>query len=174
MLTEDQFYKLKIFDKFSIPELRKKFPDQVDDINNWRRSQKFQDIQKCKSSIKARLKRNFDINASENKLASEELHRVSVWLISQPRTCFYCKLPETEFETLRAQTCYINKRYPRRGKMLEIDRKKPDLPYSDISNLVLACYWCNNAKTDTFSFDEFGSIGQTIKRIWEKRLGKIL
>jgi hypothetical protein len=47
-----------------------------------------------------------------------------------------------------------------------------DLPYTDIENLTLACYWCNNGKTDTFTFDEAIEIGKSIQSIWEKRLNK--
>src|SRR5690349_5653112 len=173
MLTEEQFYKLKIFDKLSILQLRKEFPGQINSINDWCRSQKFQEIQKCKTSIKARIKRSSDENP-ENKPTGEELYKMSIWLLSQPRICVYCKLPESELKILHAQVGHINKRFPKRGKVLEIDRKKPDLPYSEISNLALACYWCNNAKTDTFSSDEFEQIGKTIQRIWENRLDKIL
>jgi hypothetical protein len=31
--------------------------------------------------------------------------------------------------------------------------------YSILENLCLACYWCNNAKTNYFSFEEFKLIG---------------
>jgi hypothetical protein len=69
---------------------------------------------------------------------------------------------------------HINKRFPQRGKSLEIDRKQAELPYSNIQNLVLACYWCNNAKTDTFTEQEFQQLGQVIKRIWVNRLNRQL
>ncbi|KOH46766.1 hypothetical protein NC99_04170 [Sunxiuqinia dokdonensis] len=35
---------------------------------------------------------------------------------------------------------------------------------------MFSCYWCNNAKTDTFSSEEFKIIGKEIGKIWEKRL----
>jgi len=36
----------------------------------------------------------------------------------------------------------------------------------------MACYWCNNAKTDEFDGDEFKEIGEAIKKVWKKRLKK--
>jgi hypothetical protein len=36
-------------------------------------------------------------------------------------------------------------------------------------NCVMAFYWCNNAKTDEFTEEEFKAVGKTIAGIWEKR-----
>ena len=40
-----------------------------------------------------------------------------------------------------------------RGVWLEIDRKKPKESYSE-DNCVLACYFCNNDKSDVFESAE--------------------
>ncbi|MEK6948677.1 MAG: hypothetical protein AABX34_00540 [Nanoarchaeota archaeon] len=48
-----------------------------------------------------------------------------------------------------------------RGKPLEIDRFNPKKPYGE-KNCRLACYWCNNAKTDFFDGKEFEPIGKAI------------
>lgn len=34
----------------------------------------------------------------------------------------------------------------------------------------MACYWCNNAKTDEFTAEEFKEIGKEIRKIWDVRL----
>jgi 5-methylcytosine-specific restriction endonuclease McrA len=52
----------------------------------------------------------------------------------------------------------------RRGKRLEVDRMISDQPYSP-ENCVLACYPCNNAKSDVFTYEEFVEIGKTIGRV---------
>lgn len=52
-------------------------------------------------------------------------------------------------------------RMEKRGKLLEIDRFEPKKPY-DEKNCRLACYWCNNAKTDFFDGKEFEPIGKAI------------
>ncbi len=83
-------------------------------------------------------------------------------------------ITENFLEELHNQPGHINKRFPQRGKSLEIDRKQANLPYSNIQNLVLACYWCNNAKTDTFTEQEFLQMGEVMKRIWENRLNRQL
>ncbi|WP_188117205.1 hypothetical protein [Campylobacter concisus] len=37
----------------------------------------------------------------------------------------------------------------------------------------MACYWCNNAKTDEFSPEEFKPIAEGIREVWNKRLGEL-
>jgi len=50
----------------------------------------------------------------------------------------------------------------KRGKRLELDRKDPFKPYDDLSNLVWCCYWCNNAKSNFFTEQEFRPIAKAI------------
>jgi hypothetical protein len=50
----------------------------------------------------------------------------------------------------------------KRGKRLELDRVNPNLPYDNLDNLVWCCYWCNNAKTNFFTHDEFMPIARAI------------
>jgi 5-methylcytosine-specific restriction endonuclease McrA len=100
------------------------------------------------------------------------LYNLFQWWEKTPKVCHYCSLPESSLTELQNNPAHINKRYPHRGQSLEIDRKKAWLPYNNIDNLVLACYWCNNAKTDTFTEVEFLKIGKEIKLIWEQRLNR--
>ena len=40
-------------------------------------------------------------------------------------------------------------------------QEKPGSDYcSDINNLVYVCYWCNNAKTNYFTYEKFKKIGE--------------
>jgi 5-methylcytosine-specific restriction endonuclease McrA len=78
---------------------------------------------------------------------------------SQNDCCIYCGLP---VDTTKYYGRYF--RYGRRGKRLEVDRKESKAPYSP-DNCVLACYPCNNAKSDVFSYEEYLKIGDTINQI---------
>lgn len=49
----------------------------------------------------------------------------------------------------------------RRGKRLEVDRMDSRKSYTP-ENCVLACYPCNNAKSDVFSYEQFLEIGKGI------------
>lgn len=90
------------------------------------------------------------------------------WHESTEQKCHYCEISESEIKQLWNKYPQLTKR--NRGRKLEIERLDPELPYSEISNLVYACYWCNNAKTDTFTKDEFIIVGKAIKGVWKNRL----
>ena len=81
----------------------------------------------------------------------------------QKNRCAYCDLPGCTKQ-------YYGKTFRkcRRGLTLEVDRKDNTKPYSP-SNCVLACYPCNNAKSDVFSYEEFLEIGQVIGKIKRRR-----
>lgn len=83
--------------------------------------------------------------------------------------CHYCNITEDKIELLRSQKKIKTKRFITRGKTLEVDRINPFQPYEE-GNLVLCCYWCNNAKTDEFSEEEFIKVGKVMEQIWEERL----
>jgi 5-methylcytosine-specific restriction endonuclease McrA len=83
--------------------------------------------------------------------------------LNQNKCCNYCGITEVEISEIKPYT----KRS--RGSKLELDRKEPNLSYSVVENIVYACYWCNNAKTDTFSSDEFKRVGKVFREIWDER-----
>jgi hypothetical protein len=90
------------------------------------------------------------------------------WFETTEKKCFYCDITEGEITELWERHPNLTKR--NRGKKLEIERLEPNLPYNNLENLVFSCYWCNNAKTDTFTKDEFIIVGRAIKQIWIERL----
>jgi hypothetical protein len=92
------------------------------------------------------------------------------WYTTAEKRCHYCKITQDELDKLH--TLGLNNKRTTRGKTLEIERKIADESYSNISNLTYCCYWCNNAKTDTFTEEEFKIIGQAIGMVWKLRLKK--
>lgn len=172
-MTEEEFYKQKIFNRIGINQLKSQFPNLKKIISGWYQSDRYNKIQNFKSFLKSKLKQIAE-EGEINNLTPDQLYLIFQWWDRTPKVCEYCSLTETALEELRCKPGHINKRYPQRGKSLEIDRKQSNLPYSVIENLSLACYWCNNAKTDTFTEDEFRPIGQAIKLIWENRLKRQL
>lgn len=75
----------------------------------------------------------------------------------QSGLCEYCHLPGDTTDNYGP----IGFRKGRRGFNLEVDRKYAKGIYSP-DNCVLACYPCNNAKSDVFSYEEFVVIGEAI------------
>ena len=92
------------------------------------------------------------------------------WYISHERKCHYCGITENEIKTLLENKRLYTKRIKTRGKTLELERKQPDLKYDNLENLTFSCYWCNNAKTDTFTDKEFIEVGKVFSKIWQQRL----
>jgi len=78
--------------------------------------------------------------------------------------CCYCGIEEKDFKGI-----WGTFRHGRRGVTLEVDRKDPKGSYSE-PNCVLACYACNNAKSDVFCYEEFKRVGDVIKEIWQHRI----
>ena len=92
------------------------------------------------------------------------------WYITSEteKHCEYCQITEAQIKILNERDENpLTKR--KRGEKLELDRKLPNGSYTE-DNIVYACYWCNNAKTDTFTHDEFLEIGKAISSVWKKRL----
>jgi len=92
------------------------------------------------------------------------------WYFSRDRKCHYCGITEKEIDLLLKNGLLRTKRISTRGRKLELDRKEADLKYDNLENIVLSCYWCNNAKTDTFTCEEFLEVGKVFSNIWKKRL----
>ena len=81
--------------------------------------------------------------------------------------CNYCNKKIDDFIKL-ADNLKIYKKN-NRGWSLEIDRIDSNKEYTK-DNCVMACYWCNNAKTDEFNDKEFEIIGKAIQTVWENRM----
>jgi hypothetical protein len=80
------------------------------------------------------------------------------WYQKQPKQCHYCHIEEVVVQEIVMRGLLTSARFPKiglkargrnRGKWLEVDRKNPLRKYS-AANCVLACYFCNNDKSDVF------------------------
>jgi 5-methylcytosine-specific restriction endonuclease McrA len=83
--------------------------------------------------------------------------------------CYYCKITLTQLKDLSERKLIKTKRKYIKGKSLEIDKKDPNGFY-EIDNMVLCCYWCNNAKTDEYTAEEFLEVSRGVKSVWDQRL----
>jgi len=81
--------------------------------------------------------------------------------------CAYCGISLQQLDILRKNNQISSK--SGRGFNLEIDRKEPNLEYTQ-ENCCMSCYWCNNAKTDEFVPSEFKDIAKGINRVWNEKL----
>jgi 5-methylcytosine-specific restriction endonuclease McrA len=131
---------------------------------------------------------SIELNNYEEEKRIKQLytHKKSIGLISEKKWkknkfiewykkeekngCAYCGLTKKELDIISKKDLLHSARSPKRGKSFEVDRKNPKKGYVE-SNCCLACYWCNNAKSDIFTFDEFKPIGKAmVKIIRDKRI----
>lgn len=85
------------------------------------------------------------------------------------KSCKYCGITKYKILDLADAGKLYKKSF--RGWSLEIDRRNSNFEYFP-DNCVMSCYWCNNAKTDEFTADEFMSIGKAIGKVWDIRMRK--
>lgn len=88
-------------------------------------------------------------------------------MVVHSNECYYCKVTKEEIDQLTKEGKVRTKR--ERGFKFEIDRLNPNKEYTK-ENCRMCCYWCNNAKTDEFTADEFMEIAKGISQIWKDRL----
>lgn len=89
--------------------------------------------------------------------------------LTSAKSCYYCKTHIDDIEKLGEERKIRKKNL--RGWSLEVERIRPNYEYSK-DNCEMSCYWCNNAKTDEFSEDEFKAIGKIIGEVFKRRLNK--
>lgn len=112
-------------------------------------------------------------NSENRKEGFKNIYAFYKWYMSQDKVCCYCGVKE---EDLKKYFHKDNEQYQsarQRGKRLEIERvvtaPKEKNVYS-ASNCKLACYICNNAKSDFISAKDFKSIAKGINTFWNEIL----
>ncbi|WP_018109419.1 hypothetical protein [Bacteroides propionicifaciens] len=168
MMTEDlkvRFLRLAIIEQKKYDEIGEILKITKKDISRY-----WEDLKEEREHL-SNIRKIWKVKYN-NPETTETFWDFKKWYDSVERKCYYCGITETEIEQLWKKEQTKNKALTERnrGKKLEIERLSPKEPYHKIDNLVLSCYWCNNAKTDTFTAEEFKEIGETIGKIWKKRL----
>lgn len=92
------------------------------------------------------------------------LQEFAAWVQRTPLRCEYCHIPEhlIQFLGLRTQ---VDQPLSRLG----IDRLDGTAPYR-AGNIVMCCFACNKAKSNTFDAAEMAGIGAAVARVWASRL----
>lgn len=113
------------------------------------------------SELYSKLKKNIaDIQKKYNKFNTKErkegfktFEDFLSWYNKQRKECYYCKTSEETIKQL-FQSIFKPQKDAWKYGTLQIDRKKPKGGYSK-KNCVLACVFCNNAKSDLITDDDF-------------------
>ena len=96
-----------------------------------------------------------------------DLAAFAEWFARQPRECAYCHIPEYLIEELGVRT-QVGLPLQRLG----VDRLDGEQGY-ELGNIVLCCFSCNKARSNTFSAEEMEIIAPGISEAWSRRLAKI-
>lgn len=82
--------------------------------------------------------------------------------------CYYCKTEENVIADLFEKK-YTSVKRPNRGKHLEVERRDSNSNKYNAENCVLACYFCNNDKSDIFTENEYFEYLKDRKLFFEKQ-----
>jgi hypothetical protein len=152
-------YTTRYLKYYSHEKIANEFDKTVDQI--------YKEIKVLSENLKVSLtlwKQEYFQKIFQNKLPKESYDQ-----LINSKKCHYCQADESAFKALFNSHQIKTKRA--RGFNFEIDRLDPNKDYS-VDNCVSSCYWCNNAKTDEFSEEEFKPVGNAIREVWLKRLNK--
>jgi|TARA_B110001469_G_C9427678_1_gene217589 hypothetical protein len=161
MKAEQKFIQLKVIEQKKYSDIEKEMGVNRAQLTKWWHELK--DVREPLSIIRKIWKKKC------NKIDFWEFHE---WYIKPERKCHYCGINEEQIKYLIEEGRIVTTRLSTRGRTLEIERLEPKKPYDEINNLVYSCYWCNNAKTDEFTEEEFKLIGKQIEYIWKARLNE--
>ena len=159
MITEKQklFLRLKIVEGKKYDEIQEILDKSRKTLGFW-----WKDLKAESNALR------IVVDKWKKKCPEIDFDKFENWFENTIRECHYCKVTESKTNQLWVKYPDLTKR--KRGRTLEIERLEPNKHYSETENLVFACYWCNNAKTDTFSEKEFMKVGKVINEIWTNRL----
>ena len=85
-------------------------------------------------------------------------------------TCAYCGVTEKDCKKYLFEEKHT-KRDKTRSQHLEVERKEANGLYRQ-DNCILACYVCNNAKSDFMSLENFRPTARAINFFWRRVLQK--
>ncbi len=109
------------------------------------------------------LKANYNSRIKKDLNAFISFEDFLTWYYNEEKICHYCGLTELQSQKIVTIGLLTSNRFPQngltgpgqaRGMWLEVDRIKPKDAYSE-SNCVLACYFCNNDKSDVFDGEDY-------------------
>lgn len=167
---QEQFIWLAYGEGISYSEISKRLGVDRKTMTGWENDESAIAFRKLKSDVSAIRKLYI------TKKIPQDFNSFKKWYlkIENSKCCAYCSITEAELGQLWDIAEHKGHKLTKRsrGRKLELDRMEPNLHYKDFDNIVYACYWCNNAKTDTFTNEEFLEVGKVFSKIWKKRLSE--
>ena len=91
------------------------------------------------------------------------------WYINEEQVCCYCGITEENLEAIK-KNGWGTKR--RRGSKLEVERVDTNSNNYSESNCALACYFCNNHKSDVITKEDFSTYFKEPMKLYLEKLSK--
>jgi len=141
-------------------------------------SKKYSDVQRlnkeCKNErIKIQKIRNKF--TKERKKDNKNFKEFYLWYIQEEskNVCGYCGISQDELYTIFSTALPLNDKAKRASGTLEIERKDSKNNSYHVSNLILACPLCNNAKSNLIDENSWTDLfASPMKEYYKKILGK--
>lgn len=154
MINKEDFINANLVE-FSprLVDLGASFGISIDEVRKLKEtySRDLKEIQKIRDIFRAKQKTK-DGDKSLFKFKSfKDFHD---WYIEQERFCYYCGTKEEVLVKIFEKGILESKRGSKRGKSLEIERRNAKGNEYSRDNCVLACYFCNNHKSDIISEED--------------------
>ncbi len=127
---------------------------------------------KFKEKSLSQLKQNHYSREVKNLNDFKNFEDFKEWYDEEPKICKYCGIDEKSVQKIVTLGLLKSKRFPEngitrqgkaRGMWLEVDRIDPLKNYSK-DNCALACYFCNNDKSDVFNAVQYKEFFQNRKQ----------
>ena len=135
---------------------RKKYTELTKKLD-LERADEIRKIRRIRSLYHNKKKKNFDF---PNFNSFYKWHEQQ-WK-EQEGKCYYCHTDEHVIATLLEKK-YSHRKRLNRGRYLEVERKDATSNKYNSQNCVLACYFCNNDKSDIFNEGEYRAYLQNRK-----------
>jgi len=122
-----------------------------------------------KSIQKVRVLHQSIKNRSGEKYKFNGFRNFYNWYIKEEQACCYCGVTEQSLEAIK-KNGWGTKR--RRGSKLEVERVDTNSNDYSENNCALACYFCNNHKSDVITKDDFSTYFKEPMKLYLEKLAK--
>lgn len=150
-IDKDEFLKLYLLDDLKFELISSTYGIKGIQLSEWwnnRNTALHELIQKSNQIYSAKK------NNPEYKFKAKSKREFFEWYQKQPSACGYCGIEEKKVRELFGGDKPFLKTKRGRGKSLELERRDSLLNEYSEENCILACYLCNNHKSDLISEED--------------------
>ncbi len=151
-MDEREFLIQKILERKKYEDISKKYGISRHQLTKWWNESKIKETVQRANQI---------FNSKKGKIEFKQFEDLGKryfyeWYDKQPKKCYYCSITEEKLIKIFDLNNGVLKTKRKRGRFLELERKnsKKDENVYSPENCVLACYLCNNHKSDLITSDE--------------------